>query len=98
MCHSETAIKLIREYENLYFFEPELTWPKEEFERRVYQRWAAQEIIARIKLDSNLNPVSVIERFILESNRYANTEEAVGKGVIFRTAIEAAEELGLLFV
>jgi hypothetical protein len=85
----------IQNYLNNDLFEPSLNWPKDEFKKRCYSRWAVNEIITRI-MDRPLDPPDqIIELFLIEMIIYSTRENDSDE--IFSIASNTAEELlGLL--
>lgn len=98
MCEPDISIRLIWQYKDNYFFEPELDWDREEFQRRTYQRWAADEIAERIEYERSPDPIGVIEQFISLMRSCIDIASDKRHDFQFKTAAEAAEELGILFV
>lgn len=79
-------------YENL--FEPSRHWPEEEFQRKSCERWAANEIINRIKV-SNRPPIDVVYLFMLEMRKYSLLDtENKNTAHMFELAYEIADEIG----
>lgn len=91
----DEAIFKIQNYLNNDLFEPSLNWPKDEFRKRCYSRWAVNEIITRI-MDRPLDPPDqIIELFLIEMIIYSIRENDSDE--IFSIASNTAEELlGLL--
>ena len=97
MCDVDTSVAVIRSYIEKNLFNPSFSWPRDEFRKRSYQRWAAYEICSRI-MDKPFNdPIVVIENFIFDMAMYACYGEEK-YAFIFQSAIETAEELIQLFV
>lgn len=81
--------------ENLFM--PNVRWPTLEFDKRSYERWAANEAINRI-MHSNLDPIDILRHFL---NELKNCElEATDPSVrmIFGTAYDTVEEMGACLV
>lgn len=94
----ESVIEWMNEfiYDNL--FEPNAHWPKEEFDRKSSERWAANEIIERIK-KSNDDPVLVVLYFWAEMEDYASKDEISKENAKnFKYAAEIAYEIGGMLV
>lgn len=90
----EQAIDAINDfiYENL--FEPNRHWPEQEFQRKSCERWAANEIIDRIK-KSNRKPVDVVYIFMLQMRQYSSLDtENKNTAYMFELAYEIADEIG----
>ena len=89
----ETLEKFVKE--NLFM--TNVRWPTYEFDKRSYERWAANEAINRI-IHSDLDPIDILCRF---SNELHNCElEATDSSVrmIFESSKEVIEEMGALLV
>ncbi len=98
MYDADTAVTIIREYADRYFFSPSFSWNKCEFKKRSYQQWAAYEICDRIMDHPFDDPVNVIENFMFDMAVYACYGEDESRSFIFQSAVETAEELFLLFI
>ncbi len=96
---NELAISLILKFIEIYLFPPAFSWNKQEFKKRSYERWAADEICERIMDHPFDPPLDTIENFIFEMYIFACfSDEDEQRTFIFQTAVEIAEELALLFV
>ena len=96
---NELAMSIVREYIDTYLFEPQINWPKYEFNVRSYSRWAAYEILGRIaNYMSTCDPVIVISEFMDEMDEYLEMSELREVRLLYSTARETAEESGALFV
>lgn len=91
----DLAIETIEDYAYESLFEPNIRWPKIEFDRRVFERWAVTEIVERIKLDPR-PPIFAIEDFMNEMDYYISLDQEKKIEFIFRTAREIAEDIGSL--
>lgn len=94
----ESVIEWIHEfiYDNL--FEPNARWPKEEFDRKSSERWAANEIIERIE-NSDEDPALVVLYFWAEMEDYASKDEISKENAKnFRYAADIAYEIGGMLV
>lgn len=82
-----------------HLFSPALSWDKYEFKKRSYEQWAALEMIERIMDHPFDPPIDTIESFMFEMycNAYVSGDDEQ-RTFIFRTAVETAEEIILLFV
>ena len=91
------AIEYIQDYiwENL--FEPNVHWPMYEFKRRSYARWAAFEILKRIKL-SNEKPMHIVYKFYCTMDDFSKVDSDHDIAFLFKTAYETAEDIGSLLV
>lgn len=95
----EVAVSVIQEYIDEYLFEPSITWPDSEFNRRSYSRWAAEEILSRvIQEPSNRDPLDIIEEFANEMDRYLDYSDDKAIYFIFIVAKETAEDVAFLFL
>lgn len=95
---ADIALVVIQEYMEECFFEPSIGWPQFEFDRRIYSRWAANEISRRIQEDPEADPLDILSQFINEMDEYSEMGDDRSKQFIFVVAREMAEELALLFV
>ena len=91
------ALETIQNYiwENL--FEPNVHWPMHEFKRRSYARWAALEILEKIKNGNRLPVIEVYDFFVLADD-FSKIDCDIDIAFIFKIAAETAEEIGLLLV
>lgn len=69
--NDEAVITVFRYLEEC-LFEPMKDWPKEEFEKRSYERWAAYEIIESLMDNPFTTADMVIEEFIVKMICFAN--------------------------
>lgn len=88
---------VIEEYISEYLFPPCFNWPEEEFKRRTYSRWAATEILERIRIDDR-DPLDVIEEFSNEMDRYFELSDGYDNYYIFIVAKETADDIAYLFL
>ena len=95
---NEQAIEAIEEFYYDSLFEPNRKWPKEEFDRRVYSRWAAQEILERIIECPVLPAQEIVQRFIDEMKGYLELDLNKQMEFIFSTALETTEDIGSILV
>jgi hypothetical protein len=95
---NDIAIRLILEYVEKYLFDPTLNWPREEFEKRSYSRWAAYEIIESIMDHPFEQPIDVIDDFYMRMIIFGRAAEGTKREAIFSCAADAAEEIALMFV
>lgn len=68
------AISAIRDYMYEHLFEPDRYWPKYEFRKRSYGRWAAEEIIACIQRQPDRSPLEIVEDFVYATDIYSGIE------------------------
>lgn len=95
---NDEAIETIEDYYYQCLFEPNRRWPKLEIKRRCYERWAAEEILERIKDLKVVSATEVIERFMKELQSYLDLEQNEAVEFVFTTALETAEDIGSLLV
>lgn len=100
MLEAETRIAeiLINEYLEQYLFEPQISWPKCEFDVRSYSRWAAKEILRRLKERPETGVINIIQGFMDELDYYTDLSEHWTSAKIFRIARETSEDLLKLFL
>lgn len=91
----EQSIEVIEEFIFDSLFEPNRHWPKLEFDRRTCERWAANEILSRIKKSDN-SPIFEILMFMREMNTYSLIDGDHESAYMFQLAFEIAEEIGSL--
>lgn len=95
----EVAAEIIQEYIDQWLFEPNYYWPRIEFNRRSYSRWAANEIVHRIKTETKGRTVlEIIDEFRWEMDRCSEVDYDRDRAFIFETARETAEDIGSIFV
>ena len=94
----EVSTMVVTNYMNDFLPEPDIHWPKEEFEKRTYARWAAGEILKRIMDRPEDDPVEIIDEFSMEVMYYSQNTEGTPNHLIFETAFETAEQIGCLFL
>lgn len=87
------AIDVIEEFIDENLFEPNRHWPKNEFDRKSCERWAAKEIISRIN-KSNKAPAAVVYIFMKEMEKYSMMDIDRDNAYMFKIASEIAEEIG----
>lgn len=95
---NEVAISMIRDYMDQCLFEPSFNWPGWEFDRRIYSRWAANEILERVTKNPMLSPIDAIDQFMDEMDDHSEVSDDRNFQFIFIIARETAEDIGLLFV
>lgn len=76
-----------------FYPEPQANWPEEEFERRIYGRYAIDEIMKRIMDDPFVSPVEVANSFSMEARLLKNETDIPQKSSMFGAIQEAAEDL-----
>lgn len=94
---NEEAIRKIISYTNESLFEPGTYWPKNEFLRRSYERWASDEIISALMDHPFTEADVVIEEFILKMELFLRLSDKPESNFIFHVAEDTAETfLGLI--
>lgn len=93
---NDEAVTTIFRYLEEYLFEPMKNWPKDEFEKRSYERWAAYEIIESLMDNPFTTADMVIDEFILKMICFANL--AKEKKQQFILAIDVAETIQSLLI
>ena len=93
--NDEAIIKVFRYLEE-YLFEPMKDWPKEEFEKRSYERWAAYEIAESLMDNPFTTADMVIDEFILKMIFFAHLAKEQKQQFIF--AIDVAETIQSLLM
>lgn len=88
--NDEAVIKILRYLEE-YLFEPMKDWPKEEFERRSYERWAAYEIVESLMDNPFTTADMVIDEFIFKMISFFLLAKEQKQQFIF--AIDVAETI-----
>lgn len=98
----EKAVSIIQDYIDTYLFEPGRNWPEYYFKERSYSRWIANEILERIKKQTSISPIDIIEDFINKLDNWSCVDDKIWPNVkpeeIFSIARDTAEEIGCLFV
>lgn len=87
------VISVIEEY-MFDLFEPGRNWPKYEFRKRSYGRWAAEEIIKSIQRYQDISPMLVVEEFVRRTDEFSNIEhDERNDSFIFSVAHEVATDI-----
>lgn len=105
----ETALLVIQEYVDEYLSTPVLCWPKDEFDRRCYSRWAVNEILERVIEEAtrppqfitgreSVSPLNIISEFISELDYCEDVSENKQTRLIFSAAKDTATDIILLFL
>lgn len=89
---------LIKEFRDEYLFAPKITWPESEFELRSYSRWAADEILRRLKEKPKVGAINIIQGFMEELDYCSELTDKWSVVRIFRIARETAEDILKLFL
>lgn len=89
----ERVIFVIQEY--MYdLFEPGRNWPKYEFSKRSYARWAASEILKRIQSNPNVSPLEIVEDYVRKTDAWAKMDHYDrNDGFIFYVAHDVATDV-----
>lgn len=94
----ELEVETIQDYIDQCLFEPDYRWPKLEFERRSYSRWAASEILNRVQAEKDGRKViDIIKEFLWEMDCHSEIDYDRHVAFIFETARETAEDISFLF-
>lgn len=87
------VISVIEDY-MFDLFEPGRNWPKYEFRKRSYGRWAAEEILKSIQRHRNISPMEVVEEFVLRTNEFSGIEhDERNDSFIFSVAHDVATDI-----
>lgn len=71
---------------------PEIEWGRREFDQRIYERWAAENILGELLNHSNKEPEDIVYRYLL--SLISVTASCVdNKKLIFSSAIHTAEAI-----
>ena len=93
---NDEVVTTIFRYLEEYLFEPMKNWPKEEFEKRSYERWAAYEIVESLIDHPFATADMVIDEFILKMIFFAHLAKEKKQQFIF--AIDVAETIQSLLM
>ena len=85
---NEEVISQIKGIIDEWYFEPAANWNEYYFTERSYQRWAAEEIINRLRLDNPKNPKEIIVRFMKDMDNFSE----IGKNATIRFKFVVAYE------
>ena len=69
----ERVISAIEDY-MFDLFEPGRNWPKYEFNKRSYERWAAKEILKRIQQHPEIPAINLVEEYVLMTDEFSGIE------------------------
>ena len=94
----DMAIKELEEYMQIYLFEPGANWSEYYFKERSYSRWAANEILTRLKEERKLTPVEITEEFISEMDDFSCMNKNPDSKLIFSIARDRAKDILCLFL
>lgn len=87
----DDALIAIQSYVEECLFEPAANWPSYWFDRRSYERWAANEIIEAIRMDISKEPIDVVKEFIRTIDDFDCAEPKAK--MIFSTAKDVATDI-----
>lgn len=87
------VISVIEEY-MFDLFEPGRNWPKYEFRKRSYGRWAAEEILKSVQLHRDISPIQVVEEFVRRTDNFSGIEhDERNDSFIFSVAHDVATDI-----
>lgn len=87
------VISVIEEY-MFDLFEPGRNWPKYEFRKRSYGRWAAEEILKSIHHRQDISPMQVVEEFFRRTEEFSGIEhDERNDSFIFSVAHDVATDI-----
>ena len=88
---NDEAITMILKYLEECLFEPKRNWPRSEFDRRSYSRWAVNEIL-ELLMDHPFTPADiVIDEFIIKMCYFSHLNKKGDQRFMF--AIDIAEDI-----
>lgn len=90
---NEAQASVILNYMDENLFEPRLSWPKTEFSKRTYSRWAANEILCLIMENPFHSVTDIIDGFIFKMLYFSYMVKDEENGSKFLIAIEVAEDI-----
>ena len=89
----ERAISVIEDY-MFDLFEPGRNWPKYEFNKRSYERWAAKEILKRIQQHPEIPAINLVEEYVLMTDEFSGIEhDERNDSFIFSVAHDVATDI-----
>ncbi len=89
----ERAISAIEDY-MFDLFEPGRNWPKYEFNKRSYERWAAKEILESIRRRPDVSPLQIAEEYVLMTDKLSGIEhDDRNDSFIFSVAHDVATDI-----
>lgn len=88
---SRKAESIIRRYIGEYLPEPGRNWPKYHFMERSYARWAAYELIGRIRECREADPLETVRNFLETVSEFAASDH--GNVLMFSAAQEVAVDI-----
>lgn len=91
---NDVAVSITMRYIDENLFEPQFKWPKIEFARRSYSRWAAYEILELLLDHPFYDAEILIEGFIMKMVYCTHVTENNGKSsFICTTTVDVAEDI-----
>lgn len=105
----EKAIVTVQQYIEEHLFKPRSNWPTDEFAKRSYSRWIAEEILERFIAESErlpshisdrerLTPIEIIEELVYDLDYYSGRSYYGRFQNIFNIAKETAIDISMLFL
>ena len=89
----ERVISAIEDY-MFDLFEPGRNWPKYEFNKRSYERWAAKEILKRIQQHPEIPAINLVEEYVLMTDEFSGIEhDERNDSFIFSVANDVATDI-----
>lgn len=86
------AAELVVRYMEATLPPPQIEWGRREFDQRIYERWAAEELLSCLLNRGEKDPVAIADGYLL--SLIAATETCVdNKKLIFASAIHTAETI-----
>ncbi len=89
----ERAISAIEDY-MFDLFEPGRNWPKYEFNKRSYERWAAKQILESVRHHPDISPLQIVEEYVRMTNEFSGIEhDERNDSFIFSVAHDVATDI-----
>lgn len=89
----ERAIFAVKDY-MFDLFEPGPNWPKYEFSKRSYARWAAMEVLKCIQNHPDRTSTEIVEDFVRKMDEYSGVEhDNRNDSFIFYVAHDVATDI-----
>lgn len=85
-------LEILEAYYNDLFL-PSITWPKYEYLKRIYSKWALGEIIKLVKSNSKRPARDIVFEFWSKMDDYSE----INNSIIFKIARDLASEILELF-
>jgi len=90
---NEIVTITIMNYLDEHLFEPRRSWPKTEFNRRSYSRWAVEEILELLINDPLTDPFIIISHFEDRMIHYSLLSKTKECRYIFEIAVDVCEDI-----